>query len=128
MIYLDSSVALAQLLGEDRRPPARLWEEPLFSSRLLEYELWSRAHARKLTRHQQEEVAALVDQVSLVELSPTVLARALQPFPSPVRTLEALHLATLDFLHRNGRSVRLASYDARMNAAASRMKLELYAC
>lgn len=128
MIYLDTSVALAQLLGEDRRPPARLWQEPLFSSRLLEYELWSRAHARKLTIRQQEEVAAFVEQVSLVELAPTVLERALQPFPSPVRTLDALHLATLDFLHRNGRPVRLASYDDRMNTAASRMKFKLYAC
>jgi hypothetical protein len=127
MIYLDTSVALAQLLGEDRRPPARLWDEPLFSSRLLEYELWNRAHARKLNRRQQDEVAALVEQVSLVELSPTVLERALQPFPSPVGTLDGLHLATVDFLHRNGRPVRLASYDDRMNAAASRMKFKLYA-
>ena len=128
MIYLDSSVALAQLLGEDRRPPPRLWDEPLFSSRMLEYELWNRAHARKLTIRQQEEVAALVEQVSLVELSPTVLERALQPFPSPVRTLDALPLATLDFLQCNGRPVRLASYDDRMNAAAARMKFKLYAC
>jgi hypothetical protein len=126
MIYLDTSVALAQLLGEDRRPPARLWEEPLFSSRLLEYELWNRVHARKLTARQHDEVAALVEQVSLVELSPTVLERALQPFPLAVRTLDALHLATLDFLHRNGRPVRLASYDDRMNAAATRMKFKLY--
>lgn len=127
MIYLDTPVALAQPLGEDRRPPARLWDEPLFSSRLLEYELWSRAHARKLSTRQHEEVAALVEQVSLVELSPTVLERALHPFPSPVRTLAAIHLATVDFLHRNGRPVRLPSYDDRMNAAASRMKLKLFA-
>lgn len=126
MIYLDTSVALAQLLGEDRRPPARLWDEPLFSSRLLEYELWNRVHARRLPSRQHDEVAALVEQVSLVELSPTVLERALQPFPAPVRTLDALHLATLDFLHRNGRPVRLASYDDRMNAAATRMKFKLY--
>lgn len=41
MIYLDSSVALAHLLVEDRVPPAALWAEPLVSSRLLEYELWT---------------------------------------------------------------------------------------
>jgi hypothetical protein len=28
-----------------------------------------------------------------------------------VRTLDALHLATLDFLHRRGQSSELASYD-----------------
>ena len=42
MIYLDSSVALAHLLGEDRRPPGELWSETLVSSRLFEYELWTR--------------------------------------------------------------------------------------
>jgi predicted nucleic acid-binding protein len=80
MIHLDTSVALAELLGEDRRPPARRWDEQLCLNRLLEYELWNRVHARKLTKRQHEEVAALVEQVSLVELSPTVLERALHPF------------------------------------------------
>lgn len=37
MIYLDTSVALAHLLAEDRQPPASLWDETLVSSRLLEY-------------------------------------------------------------------------------------------
>jgi hypothetical protein len=36
MIYLDSSVALAHLLAEDRFPPDKLWEEQLVSSRILE--------------------------------------------------------------------------------------------
>lgn len=48
MIYLDSSVALAYLLAEDRRPPELLWDEILSSSRLLEYELWTPIHARGL--------------------------------------------------------------------------------
>jgi len=39
VIYLDTSVALAQLLSEDRLPPDRLWSETLVSSRLLEYEI-----------------------------------------------------------------------------------------
>jgi hypothetical protein len=45
VIHLDSSVALAHLLVEDRVPPAALWTEPLVSSRLLEYELWTCIHA-----------------------------------------------------------------------------------
>jgi antitoxin (DNA-binding transcriptional repressor) of toxin-antitoxin stability system len=39
LIYLDSSVALAQLFGEGRSPPDALWQEPLVSSRLLEFEV-----------------------------------------------------------------------------------------
>lgn len=42
MIYLDTSVALAQLLAEDRVPPEPLWRDSLVSSRLLEYEIWTR--------------------------------------------------------------------------------------
>ncbi|HEY7665687.1 MAG TPA: hypothetical protein VH934_21425 [Xanthobacteraceae bacterium] len=41
MIYLDTSVALAHLLAQDRSPPATLWQEQLIASRLLEYELWT---------------------------------------------------------------------------------------
>jgi len=39
VIYLDASVALAQLLAEDRAPPPRLWGEALIANRLLEYEI-----------------------------------------------------------------------------------------
>jgi hypothetical protein len=46
MIYLDTSVALAHLLSEDRRPADALWSETIVASRLLEYELWTRIHAR----------------------------------------------------------------------------------
>jgi predicted nucleic acid-binding protein len=52
MIYLDTSVALAHLLGETRRPPTALWQQALVSSRLLEYELWAqflRARDRTLS-------------------------------------------------------------------------------
>jgi hypothetical protein len=43
MIYLDSSVALAHLLAEDRFPPDLLWDQQLVSSRLLECEVWNRS-------------------------------------------------------------------------------------
>ena len=50
MIYLDSSVALAHLLVEERRPPASLWADVVISSRLLDYEIWCALHARDLAR------------------------------------------------------------------------------
>ena len=126
MIYLDTSVALAHLLVEDHAPPERLWREALISSRLLEYEIWTRIHALKLTRSHSEEVRSLLGRVALVELSPAVLARALEPFPKPVRTLDALHLASIDFLCKQGQIVRLASYDSRLAAAARAARIPLY--
>jgi len=125
MIYLDTSVALAQILAEDRVPPEGIWREPLVSSRVLEYEIWTRIHARRLGASRGDEVRALLARVSLIEMAPPVLARVLEPFPTPVRTLDALHLASMDFLRANGQAVRLASYDRRLVAAAQGMKLAI---
>jgi hypothetical protein len=114
MIYIDTSVALAQLLAEDRMPPIRLWQETLVASRLLIYELWTRIHARRLAESHGELARQLAGRIALLELTPAVLARALEPFPAPVRTLDALHLASLEFLRNNGQKVELASYDEKM--------------
>ena len=122
MIYLDTSVALAQLFAEDRRPPASLWQETLVSSRLLEYELWTRVNARGLAKSHEEQVRGLLGRLAFLELVRPVLERALERFAKPVRTLDALHLASMDFLRRQGQSVRLASYDDRLVAAARQMK------
>jgi hypothetical protein len=126
VIYLDTSVALAQLLAEDRAPPERLWQEDLISSRLLEYEIWTRIHARKLTRSHADEVRSLLGRVALVELSPPVLVRALEPFPKPVRTLDALHLASIEFLRKQGQRIAVAVYDGRLLDAARALRIPLY--
>jgi predicted nucleic acid-binding protein len=126
LIYLDTSVALAHLLAEDRAPPERLWREDLISSRLLEYEIWTRIHARKLTASHTDEVRSLLNRVALVELSPPVLARALEPFPKPVRTLDALHLASMEFLRKQGQRISVAVYDGRLADAARALRIPIY--
>lgn len=126
MIYLDSSVALAHLLAEDRAPPETLWQAPLISSRLLEYEIWTRIHARRLERSHGDEVRALIGRVALIELAPPVLGRALEPFPIPVRTLDALHLASIEFLRGRRQTVELASYDERLLAAAEALRIPFF--
>lgn len=127
MIYLDTSIALAQLLAEDRSPPAGLWTESIVSSRLLEYEVWTRIHARGLAGSHGEDARQLLGRIAFLELTPTVLARALEAFPAPVRTLDALHLASADFLRQQGQDVSLATYDGRMSNAARRLGITLYA-
>jgi hypothetical protein len=126
VIYLDSSVALAHLLAEDRFPAQDLWQQQLVSSRLLEYEVWNRIHARRLDRSHGDAVRALIGSVALLELAPPVLARALDPFPIPVRTLDALHLASIEFLRQRQQQVELASYDERLIAGARALHISLY--
>ena len=126
MIYLDTSVALAHILAEDQSAPEKLWQETLISSRLLEYEVWNRIHGHNLTRSHSDEARAVLNRIAFVELSSPVLARALEPFPRPVRTLDALHLASMDFLRRQGQAVSLASYDTRLSAAARALRFPMY--
>jgi hypothetical protein len=126
VIYLDTSVALAQLIDRDRVPPAALWDEQVVSSRLLQYEAWVVLDSRKLVDSHGEELRALLGRIAFLELEPRILARALEPFPLPVRTLDALHLASLTYLRDQGPGTVLASYDDRMVSAARRMRFETY--
>ena len=118
MIYLDSSVALAYLLAEDRFPSGLLWDQPLVSSRLLECEVWNRINAHRLQDSHGDAVRNLIGRVAMIEMVGPVLRRALQPFPVPVRTLDAIHLAALEFIRLQKQNVQLASYDERLLAAA----------
>lgn len=126
MIYLDSSVALAHLLDERRAPPPSLWQRALVTSRLLEYEVWTGLNAQGLGSSHSDMAGTLIDRIALVELSPAVLARALQPFPVPLRTLDTLHLATIEFLRGRNYRIELAAYDERLLAAARALGIPLF--
>ena len=126
MIYVDTSVALAQLLAEDRVPPAAMWDDDLVASRLIEYEMWNRLYARGLAASHGGDARDLLSRIAMLELHPTVLARALKPFPAPVRTLDSLHLASVEFLRAQRQPVALATYDARMISAARKLRIPLF--
>ena len=125
MIYVDTSVILAELLVEDRRPHPALFEDPLVSSRLLQYETWTNVTGRGLADSHGERARELLGQVAMLELLPEVLARALEPFPVAVRTLDAIHVASLEFLRARGEVVKLATFDERMLAVARKLRIPL---
>lgn len=126
MIYVDSSVVLAQLLAEDRAPAGSLWRATaLVSSRLLEYEVWNRVNAKGLHDSHGDEVRSLLGRLNILELAAPVLARALEPFTVPVRTLDAIHLASLWFLRQMGQRPALATYDRRLGDAATTLGFPL---
>jgi predicted nucleic acid-binding protein len=127
VIYIDSSVALAYLLAELRSPQTGLWQQSLASSALLEYEVWNRVNALGRSASLADEVRALLNRTSLIEMDRPALARALEPWPVSLRTLDALHLATMDFLRKYGEPVELASYDNRLTTAAQALGIALAA-
>jgi predicted nucleic acid-binding protein len=125
VIYLDSSVILARLFVEPHAPAEELWRQSLTSSRLLMYEVWTRLHGRALHYSRGEQARVLLDRITFLDLTPAVLERALQPFSMPIRTLDALHLASIVFLLNSNQTVQLASYDNRMNAVARTLGIAL---
>jgi predicted nucleic acid-binding protein len=127
MIYVDTSVLLATLLTEERSAPPEFWRQTLVSSRLLSLETWNRAHASGVTKSHREQIGALLGRVALVELDARTLARAIEPFPSPVRPLDAIHLATACYLRDQGQPVAIATFDERMAKVARQLSLSLVA-
>jgi uncharacterized protein len=123
LTYIDSSIALAHLFVEPRQPRPDVWTRRLVSSRLLEYEIWTRIHGRRVGIVGSNSVRALLAGTELIELSRPVLTRALEPWPVSLRTLDALHLATADHLRAQGEAVELASYDRRLIAAAEALAI-----
>jgi hypothetical protein len=61
----------------------------------------------------------------MVEMIPTVLARALEPFPVSARTLDALHIASAFYLREQGESLTVASYDVRFLAVARALEFPI---
>ena len=125
-VYLDTSVALAHLLSETEVPPPELWDEPLIASRLLVHELHTRIRARGLEASHGGAVGQLLARVSLLEVAEPVVAAVATEVPPGLRTLDALHLASMLFLRNQGAEVRLATYDRRLRAAADALEFDPY--
>ena len=99
----------------------------MVASRLVEYEVWTRLNARGLGARHGNAASAVLARFDFVELSPAVLGRTLEPFPVPLRTLDALHLASIEYLRGQRAGIELASYDERMLAGARALGVRVYA-
>ena len=125
--YLDASVVLRLVLGE----PSPLANRERFlgavASALTEVEcLRTLDRLARMGSLSADEVAdrrmelyRLLEQVELVDITRPVLRRASEPFPTPLGTLDAIHLATA-IAWRDGQSepVRMATHDKALGTAA----------
>ena len=125
--YLDSSVLLRLILGQ----PGRLEEwrrvEAGVASALVEVEclrtldrLRFRAGITDDTLVERREVVyTILGEAYVVEPTHAVLRRASQPFPTPLGTLDAIHLATaLIWSELNQTEIVMATHDVALAAAA----------
>ncbi len=135
--YVDASVLLRIVLGE----PGRLaeWEDvdEGVTSELAEVEcLRSIDRLALLGRippglvpERRAAVYRLLDELSVSEVAKPVLSRAAGPFPTPLGTLDAIHLATaVLWRERHGRALPLATHDAALGVAARASGFEVVGC
>jgi hypothetical protein len=97
----------------------------LVSSVLTEWETWTRLHVHGEAAALGPAADAVLSRLDLVALDRAIGGRCRSPFPVPLGTMDALHLATADSLRARGLDVRVATYDSRMGFAASAMGFAL---
>lgn len=127
MAYLDSSVVLRVILGQPDRLDEWSMVETGVGSSLVEVEcLRTLDRLRLRAAISDEDLAArretifrVTEEMVLVEPSTPVLKRAAQPLPTPLGTLDAVHLATaLLWRELRGRELVMATHDRALAVAA----------
>lgn len=125
--YLDSSVLLRKVL---RQPGAlRQWAaiRTGVASALAETECLRSLDRLRLRigladrdlARRREAVFRLLESLEVVEVTAPVLARAAQPLPTDLGTLDAIHLATaLLWREHNGGDIVMATHDVALATAA----------
>jgi predicted nucleic acid-binding protein len=131
--YIDTSAFLRLVLGE----PGALDElrscDSLVSSELLAVEALRTIDRLRLrggltaeeAASRRQTAAGWLEAVDLVLLRRPILARASEPFPTPLGTLDALHLSTaLVWRDRTQRSLVMATHDRDLALGARSFGLE----
>jgi len=132
--YLDTSALLRLVLREAGALKELRTADALVSSELLAIESLRTIDRLRLQGALSTEEAALrrtavnecLEAVDLILLQRPVLARASEPFPTPLGTLDALHLATaLVWQDRTSQELVLATHDRDLALAARSFGLEV---
>jgi predicted nucleic acid-binding protein len=125
--YIDSSVLLRVLFGQSNA--LKEWKkiERGISSALIEVECLRTLDRLRLVEGLAEEALAirreavfrLIQGLEVIELTHPVLARAAQPLPTTLGTLDAIHLATALMWKEQAReNLVLATHDTALALAA----------
>lgn len=126
-VYLDSSVVLGHILGETGRALRFKPHLSLYTSELTRIECLRTLDRLRLLNHWTDKevifrlgkLQEMGDYFNEVALQPSILKRAGMPLPVPVKTLDALHLATaLELTDEINEKLIFLTHDAQQRAAA----------
>ena len=132
--YLDASAVLRFVLGQPDTLSSWSAIERAVSSDLLRVECLRTLDRLRLAGHLDDrELAArrtavhrLIQAVDVIEVTTAVLSRASQPFPVPLGTLDAIHLATaLMWQERRDGVLHMATHDKQLALGAEACGLAL---
>jgi predicted nucleic acid-binding protein len=121
--YLDTSAFIKLVLAEPQSGPLR---EELLGSELLSSSLLSvegRRAARRYGKLATERARAALTAITLLPLDQPILDAAAELGPVELRSLEALHLATVVSLGED--LERLYCYDGRLASAARTLGIDV---
>ena len=125
--YLDTSVLLREVLGQPNRLKEWSKIEDGVASALVEVECLRTLDRLRLRvglsdldlADRREVVYRLMDELALVEPEGPVLKRAAQPLPTPLGTLDAIHLSTaMLWREMRGEDLVMATHDQALAMAA----------
>jgi predicted nucleic acid-binding protein len=131
IVYVESSAVLAWLLGESTQLAVRSTMDG--AERVVTSALTGVECARALTRARMQSRISAVEELAALQLldraeamwdvhalTDDVLQRARAPLPAdPVRTLDALHVATAMVLRESVGPIGVLSLDARVRTSAT---------
>jgi predicted nucleic acid-binding protein len=132
--YLDASVVLRLILGERHKLAEWKQVRSAVASALTEVECLrtldrlGRAGvlSEKDVATRREEVYRLLEGVEVVDIARPVLRRASEPFPVPLGTLGAIHLATaIAWRDASDAPLVMATHDKALAAGARSVGLQV---
>ena len=132
-VYVDTSTLLRVILNEPGVPDAWSRISRPVSSELIRVEsLRTVDRARlRLSLHDDEvgrlrgELLEAIEPFTLVRLDGHVLARAADPFPTQLGTLDAIHLASALLAREQISDLRFTTQDSELKTAARSMGFEI---
>lgn len=129
--YVDTSLVLAILMRQRPVDPEIERQGEIVTSELTEIESRRTIDRVRITEGLSDaelavrlsELDLILRRMAIIELSPAVRKRAKGPFPTVVRTLDALHLATAVLLRESATDPaagpgRFVTLDAQQRSAA----------
>jgi predicted nucleic acid-binding protein len=131
--YVESSVLLRLILAEPE--PLASWgliTDPITSEltrieclRTLDRSRFQGRITERTLARARGSVLQILEEFTIVELDERIKSRAADPFPTLVRTLDAIHLATAIVIRGPGHGLAFATHDRELGVAAESFGFDL---